>query len=879
MPIHPGGPMPPKPTDSESGSFPAGVHDRQMSQAVLGITVSADTSLTAKVTAGSPIFKVLNVTAYDLVLQAVDPTELPPSHHGAVFDWSEQNPVSSDGVAPLPVKQGQRVYLNVVVYVPLHVVPPGNFTGTVVLQGGGLTKTVALQGTYLGVDETSAIGQKWLEMGGEPTFGNVLSNENAALDQKGTVQEFANGALYELPLPKVPVGPSSAPVSVSLLAAESTSNASIPVNVSPKVPRTTKLATQSAVAMRAPVDAGPRAGKEALIPAGLRTEVHYFSPAVYAKWTSLATATGSAGGPVWNALGFPKEDTFTTAEGGQALRFQGGAIVVRNSQQAFVVYGAIYAHYAQLGNLSDPNRQPAVGLPISDEQAALSNRGRLSRFDFGDVYWDSNVGAHEVHGDIRQHWSDLGGAGGFLGFPLTDETGTTDGVGRYNRFEGGVIFWTPNTGPHEVHGAILDRWSSLGLERSYLGYPTSDEGNGSLPYPLSVPGRVSSFQFGKIGWTSQTGAFESPDSVTKSQQVLTPAGTALGGTVTFTLWSNGNYAVQFHMHDSGLPDYDFQARAIFTTSTGLNLVAAHDGHVEGTVSTTLSHAPYRDDDHNESGHNPFIQLHWSDIQNGTLWVTKDYSATGVVGFFEDLAKAILDVGAAAAGGALGLVIGIGSEVGKLFGDLGLGGAFGVIAGVVVFAFTGNVALATLAGVAVGAVTNSMINQRPISQAEYDMANGVFSGSLPPRDQIVLTDLSGIGGRAFTMPGVDGKIYVNLGDAYNDPVNYTKNGAYPTTGQLLVHELTHAWQIYHATFLPGFVCAGIVNQANYNVGQSVYTYGPPGPGWGDFNLEAQGAMVDQWFGGTPTVVAPYRKAMDPSDPYFGYIANNIRTGTT
>jgi hypothetical protein len=130
-----------------------------------------------------------------------------------------------------------------------------------------------------------------------------------------------------------------------------------------------------------------------------------------------------------------------------------------------------------------------------------------------------------------------------------------------------------------------------------------------------------------------------------------------------------------------------------------------------------------------------------------------------------------------------------------------------------------------------------------------------------------------------MPGVDGKIYVNLGDAYGDPVNYTKDGAYPATGQLLVHELTHAWQIYHASFLPGFVCDGIVNQANYNVGQSVYTYGPPGPAWGDFNLEAQGAIVDQWFGGTRTVVVPYRKASDPNDLYFGYIANNIRTCTT
>jgi hypothetical protein len=97
--------------------------------------------------------------------------------------------------------------------------------------------------------------------------------------------------------------------------------------------------------------------------------------------------------------------------------------------------------------------------------------------------------------------------------------------------------------------------------------------------------------------------------------------------------------------------------------------------------------------------------------------------------------------------------------------------------------------------------------------------------------------------------------------------------------VLIHELTHAWQIEHSSFVPGLVCSGIVNQANFNFGQNVYVYGPPGPPFGDFNLEAQGAIVDQWFGGNPTAAVPNRSAMDPSDPYFGYIANNIRAGRT
>jgi hypothetical protein len=411
-----------------------------------------------------------------------------------------------------------------------------------------------------------------------------------------------------------------------------------------------------------------------------------------------------------------------------------------------------------------------------------------------------------------------------------------------------------------------------------------------LPVRVSVdPGGAPSPASLTFSWSAYDGTEQGslgfditmlPSQVTQSRQIDTPAGTALGGTVTMTLWSNGNYSVQFHMHDSGVPDYDFQVRAIFTTPGGLSLVSAHNGHVEGTVSTTLTHAPNRDDDYTSTGHHPFIQLNWPDILRGTLWVTKDYSATGIIGVFDDLAKAVLDGVAGAAGGTIGVVIGLGSEIGQLFGNLGLGGTFGVIGGVVVFAFSGSLVLATVAGIAIGLVTNALIKQRQISQAEYDLANnGVFKGTLPPPDHIILTNLSGLGGRAFTMPGIDGKIYVNLGDAYGDPVNYTPK-SYPAKGQLLVHELTHAWQIHHASFLPGFVCQGIVNQANFTVGQDVYQYGPSGQPWSAFNLEQQGAIVDQWFGGDrPEALGrpASRAAMDPNDAYFGYIASNIRLG--
>jgi len=346
-----------------------------------------------------------------------------------------------------------------------------------------------------------------------------------------------------------------------------------------------------------------------------------------------------------------------------------------------------------------------------------------------------------------------------------------------------------------------------------------------------------------------------------------------------TLRSNGSYTVHFHMHDSGLPDYDFQVRAVFAAANGITFVVQHSGHVEGTDSWTPWHTTInRDDDHSEDGTNHFLQVYWPRARTGRLSVTKEYSATGVIGFIEDAAKVLLDVSAGAVGGAVGIVIGLGSEIGQLFGNLGIGGTFGVIAGVVVFAFGGSLVMAVAAGVAVGAVTNALIKQRQLSQQESQFAAQVFGNALPPADRIILTNLSGLGGRFFTMPGVDGKIYVNLGDAFADPLNYTSR-SYPTGGQALIHELTHAWQIAHASFSPGLVCGGILNQANYITGQDVYAYGPPGPPWSDFNLEAQGAIVDQWFGGNPTLAVPSRNRMDPNDPYFVYVANNIRQGRT
>jgi hypothetical protein len=54
---------------------------------------------------------------------------------------------------------------------------------------------------------------------------------------------------------------------------------------------------------------------------------------------------------------------------------------------------------------------------------------------------------------------------------------------------------------------IRDRWQALGWERSWLGYPVSDE------LPFSEGGRISVFQHGTIYWWADTGTREINDVV------------------------------------------------------------------------------------------------------------------------------------------------------------------------------------------------------------------------------------------------------------------------------------------------------------------------------------------------------------------------------
>ncbi|HEY9859423.1 MAG TPA: hypothetical protein V6D16_07950, partial [Candidatus Obscuribacterales bacterium] len=116
------------------------------------------------------------------------------------------------------------------------------------------------------------------------------------------------------------------------------------------------------------------------------------SRALYNKWVALAS------NGVQGYIGYPTHEYFGTKDGGQAIYFERGMIVVRGSGQAFVVYGMIYGRYREFDDVKG-----FLGLPLSDEEEAPKG-GRRSRFEGGDLYWRGDTGARAIYGAIRQRW-------------------------------------------------------------------------------------------------------------------------------------------------------------------------------------------------------------------------------------------------------------------------------------------------------------------------------------------------------------------------------------------------------------------------------------------------------------------------------------------
>jgi hypothetical protein len=162
----------------------------------------------------------------------------------------------------------------------------------------------------------------------------------------------------------------------------------------------------------------------------------------------------------------------------------------------------------------------------------------------------------------------------------------------------------------------------------------------------------------------------------------------------------------------------------------------------------------------------------------------------------------------------------------------------------------------------------MIQMRGPTDQEWEMARHVFRGTLPDRDDVILTNLGGLNGDPFTYPmaPTGHPVLVNLAGFYDDDLT--------PDGPVLFHELAHAWQAERKVLREPFFYDARATLK----GETAYVF-EPGEQWSDYNLEQQASIVEAWCRGATRKTANGfhngRSELTLGSPLFRYINANVR----
>ncbi|MDI2131173.1 LGFP repeat-containing protein [Yinghuangia seranimata] len=226
------------------------------------------------------------------------------------------------------------------------------------------------------------------------------------------------------------------------------------------------------------------------------TGAHLVDPVSYAKWAS-------AGGP-GGYLGYPVTDSMNSARPFEYfIHFQRGSVypggpilgTPNYTRPRYIVMGGVRDVWAATGWAGG-----TLGDPQTDELSLPDGVGRYQMFEYGAVFWNPRTGAHWINHGTRGAWEHNGGGTGFLGYPIANQQATADGRGSYTVFERGTIYGLPQRGYFEVHGGIRATYEGLGGPGGRLGFPVDNEGGNNLD-----GNRMSIFEHGVIMWEARTG--------------------------------------------------------------------------------------------------------------------------------------------------------------------------------------------------------------------------------------------------------------------------------------------------------------------------------------------------------------------------------------
>lgn len=298
----------------------------------------------------------------------------------------------------------------------------------------------------------------------------------------------------------------------------------------------------------------PTTGEKAVAGGGVQQA--FTNGAVYWSWATgahelrggLAQTWSRAGGAA--TLGLPTTDE-VGVPGGVLQDFSRGYTLTWATDQTHVVGGGIREAW-----LAAKGATGTLGMPQTDEADTPQNGGRYTRFTGGSVIWTPAAGAVALVGSIGARWKSAGGLASGLGLPSGVERATADGTGRMISFSSGAaIYASPGTGAHVLGGGVAIRWTQLGGTTG-LGLPITDEtalGKGTGVYQL--------FTRGKIIWTPTIGAQPVYGAIGQTYDSLGAENSRLG------VPTSDEYATP-----SGIRQ-DFQRGSITFSSTGQVTVA------------------------------------------------------------------------------------------------------------------------------------------------------------------------------------------------------------------------------------------------------------------------------------------------------------------
>lgn len=358
---------------------------------------------------------------------------------------------------------------------------------------------------------------------------------------------------------------------------------------------------------------------------------------------------------------------------------------------------------------------------------------------------------------------------------------------------------------------------------------------------------------------------------------------ALHGEVELIVRSDGTYTFRGHVRATGFPSFAYRVQAaIRSASTGIVVVMQTSGRVFGTDTPGDRQRSWEENNQSEA-----LRRFWMALRTDARLETnlqKDLS--GVTGAVLDVATVIVETYVAAQfAGVVGAVLVLGVELGAATGQTFINpnvmAGIAVGAGVLLVFGPGAIIPALVAGT--GTALLADIRSRPMQEPEIVLARKVFGNTLP-YDRIRITDLytpghneKGFVAREFVVPGLDGSILVNMGKNFDHTLEpdaqIAVRGGYENPGEVFIHELTHAWQIHHASFSPGLLCEALTNRS-YNYDRNKVN---AGASWSSFGLEEQASIVNDWFGENSKPGLDSPQALN--DQRFRYVSEHIRLGRT